>query len=252
MANEIQIKFNSFNLDDGSTFVIDSIQVEENKSVNTHKIPKTDGSIAETAKRESLSISVKGTIGSSDYDALRSNLDSLKAAVHDGLQKFTMDDDRYIMAQISSFKKSWITFRTLLSFDISFVAHFPFWLSETEHTDERTPTSGVGYTINNAGNAPTRCKIEVTAPAGGISDNLKIENQTNGKSYQFRGTVAAGEKLEVDNRYDTDDFEVLNDGADDHANFEGDFITLEPGDNTIVYTGTAGATVKITHRDCWD
>ena len=31
-------------------------------------------------------------------------------------------------------------------------------------------------------------------------------------------------------------------------NFEGDFIELEPGDNTIVFTGTAGAGVKISFR----
>jgi hypothetical protein len=35
------------------------------------------------------------------------------------------------------------------------------------------------------------------------------------------------------------------------VDYEGDFIELAPGNNTIVFTGTAGATVKITHKDCW-
>jgi phage-related protein len=93
-------------------------------------------------------------------------------------------------------------------------------------------------------------KIEIT-PSSEMADACKIENQTNGKSFQYRGTVAAGEVLEVDNFYDGDAFQVLNDGADDIENFEGDFITLDPGDNTIIFTGTASTNVVITHRDTW-
>jgi phage-related protein len=116
--------------------------------------------------------------------------------------------------------------------------------------DERAPTSGAGYTVTNAGNAPARAKIEITA-VGEIADACKIENTTTGESFQFRGTILATKKLEVDNRYDTDDFEVLNNGVDEHSNFEGDFITLDPGANTIKFTGTAGTKVKITFRNCW-
>ncbi len=46
-------------------------------------------------------------------------------------------------------------------------------------------------------------------------------------------------------------FEVLNDGVDDIKTFEGDFIILQPGNNTIEYTGTANAIVKFEWRDCW-
>jgi len=250
MANEIQIKLGTFELDNGSVYAIEDISIQEKKTVNLHKIPKSDGSIAEEAKRESIEINVEGTIANSDYDALRSSLDDLKAAIHNGIQKFTMDDDRFIMAQFDSFKKEWVAFRTMIKFEITFVAHFPYWLSETEHEDDRTPTSGVGYVINNAGNAPARVKIEIT-PTAEMADACKIENQTSGESFQYRGTVTADKTLEIDNRYDTDDYEVLNDSDDDIENFEGDFVTLDPGDNTIVFTGTASTAVKITHRDCW-
>jgi len=249
MANEIEIKFGSLEFTDD--IVISSFEIKEEKSIGITAIPVTDGSIAEEAKRKSLTISVEGTVSGSEYDDLRSNIDTLRAALQNGFQKFTTDNDRYIMAQLKNFNKALILARQLANFTATFVAHFPFWLSETEHTDERTPTSGVGYVINNAGNAKARVKIEITAPAGDITDDAKIENTTNGKSFQYRGTVVAGNVLEVDNRYDTDDFEVLNDGADAMVDYEGDFIELEPGDNTIVFTGTAGATVKITHRDCW-
>ena len=250
MANEIQLKFGTFTLDNGAAYCVDDIQISEKKNVSTHEIPKTDGEIAEEAKRKAITITVTGTIGGADYDALRTLIDAMNAAVHGGIQKFTMDDDRYIKAQVDSFRKKWITFRTLASFEINITAHYPFFLAETPSVSDTTPTSTVGYTITNNGNAPARVKIEIT-PSAEMADECKIENQTNGKSFQYRGTVAATEKLEIDNFYDGDEFQVLNDGADDIENFEGDFITLEPGDNTIVFTGTASTNVVITHRDTW-
>jgi hypothetical protein len=57
--------------------------------------------------------------------------------------------------------------------------------------------------------------------------------------------------LEIDNRYDTADLEVFNDGTDATVDFEGDFIELEPGDNTIVFTGPILTGVKITFRDTY-
>lgn len=251
MANEITIKFGSLALDSTNNITIGNISIKEVKPVTTTSIPKTDGTIAEIAKRTAIQIQVEGDISGSEYDDLRTKIDALKAALQNGLQKFITDNDRYIYAQLKDFEFTYEVMRTFATWRATFIAHYPFWLSETEHTDARTPTSGVGYTINNAGNAPVRVKIEVTAPAGGIADNCQIENTTRGELMKYRGTIAATKILEVDNRYDTDDFEVKNDGVDDHANFEGDFIMLSPGDNTIKYTGTASATVKIYWRDGW-
>lgn len=251
MSNEIALKFGSFVLDDSSMFCINKISISEDKAVNIHKIPRTRGSIAEEAERQSLSITVSGSIVNSDYDALRTSFDLLKAALQDGLQKFTTDDDRYIMAQVESLSYEYVKLRTMITWEASFVAHYPYWLAETASVDDRQPTSGAGYAITNNGNAPARIKIEITAPAGGITDDIKIENQTTGKSFQYRGTINEAEVLEVDNRVDGDDFEVLNDGADAKVDYEGDLMELDPGENTIIFTGPAGTAVKITHRDTW-
>jgi hypothetical protein len=251
MANEIQLKLGTFQLDSGQTYSISSIDFDESKTITVHNIPKTDGTITETGRRGAMNISLKGTVGSTNYDALRTALDALKMALQAGIQKFTIDDDRYIMAQLKSFKKSFVTLRTLAEFQANFVAHYPFWLSETEHTDDRYPTSLSGYVINNAGNAPARCKIKVTSHSGGTIDNVRIENQTNGKIFRYRGTLGSFGVLIVDNRYTTDDFAVTKNGVDDIVNFEGDFITLEGGDNTIILTGDVGTNVQITHKDCW-
>jgi len=250
MANEITIDFGTLNLDSTNNIAIGKIQVKESKPVKVHKIPKSNGSIAETAKRESLMISVTGDIAGSNYDDLRTNLDALKAGLQNGLQKFTLDDDRYIMGQLKTFTVEFLTLRTLAQWKATFIAHYPYWLSESLNSDSRTPSTGVSYEITNAGNAPTRAKIVITAPGGGISDDVQIENLTTGELCKYRGDVAAAEDLEVDNRVDTDDFEVLNDGDSDMPNFEGDFITLNPGVNDIELTGTMGVTV-LSHRDAW-
>lgn len=251
MANEIALKFASFALDSTNGITVGAIEINPRKTVKTTAIPKTHGSISEEAKIESLEINVEGDILGSDYDDLRTKRDSLKAALNSGKQKFTIDDDRYVIAQLSDFSFSFATIRTLGKWSATFIAHYPFEIAETASVSTATPTSGVGYTINNAGNAPARVKIKVTAPVGGITDNIQIENTTVGELCKYRGTVAAGKVLEIDNRYDTDDFEVLNDGVSDFEDFEGDFITLNPGNNTIKYTGTPGAVVEITHRPQW-
>ncbi len=248
MAN-IQLKFGTLALDSTNNITISKINWKDSRSIQTSNIPVTDGAIAEEAKLGAKTLIVEGDIAGSGYDALQANIDTLEAGLKSqGLAALTKDDARYIMAQLKDFTFDYVHPTRLAKWTATFVAHFPFWLSETELTDSRVPASDVGYTINNPGNAPARVKFTFTAPGGGISDNLKVENQTTGKSFQYRGNVSGYESLEVDNRYDTDDFEVLNNGVEDHANFEGDFITLNPGDNTIVFIGTENTIVAMAYR----
>lgn len=243
----IQLKFGTLALDSTNNITIGKISEKCSKPIQTTNIPVTDGAIAETAKIGPKTINIEGDIAGTSYDNLRTNLDALHAGLLNGLQKLTKDNERYIYCQLKDFSYAYDHMTRRATWSASFVAHFPFWLAETPTTDSRVPTSGTGYTITNAGNAPTRLKVEVTAD-GAITDACKIENTTTGEFFQYRGTIATTKKLEVDNRYDTDDFQVLNNNVDDIVNFEGDFITLDPGDNTIKYTGTAGPTVLLTFR----
>lgn len=252
MAATIDFDFGSVGLDTTIGVTIGSIEIRNSKPVATHNLPHQDGAIAETAKLGPKTITVSGDIVGSSYDTLRGYLDSLSAALADGLQKFTLDDERYIMAQMRDFSYSYDHVTRRATWTASFTAHFPFWLSETLKSDVRAPTSGVGYTVANAGNAPTRVKAKVTAPAGGPIINMcQLENTTRSELCKFTGTIAAAKILEIDNRVDTDDFEVLNDSVDAHTSFEGDFLNLSSGNNTIEYTGTAGATIGVYWRDAW-
>ncbi len=204
MANEIEIKFGSLTFD--NTIAIESISVSEAKGVRMKKIPKSDGSIAEEGRREAIKVTAKGSVAGSDYDDLRSKIDSLKSALQSGFQKFTIDDDRYLIAQLKDFETSLPSARKVAIFKATFLANYPYWLDENISQDDRVPTSGVGYVVNNAGNAPAKVKVEITAPTGGISNDIAFANETTGEGFRYTGDLNASEVLMVNNRMDSDDF----------------------------------------------
>lgn len=250
MSATISLTFGSLALDSTNNITISKISEKSAKPVQTTNIPVTDGAIAETAKIGPKNINIEGDIAGTSYDDLRTNIDALHAGLLNGLQKLTKDNERYIYCQLKDFSYAYDHMTRRATWSASFVAHYPFWLATNPTTDNRAPSSGVGYQVTNAGNAPTRLKVEITADAQ-ITDACKVENTTTVKSFQFRGTVLTTKKLEVDNRYDTDDFEVLNNAVDEHTNFEGDFLTLNAGANEIKYTGTAITGLLLTWRNCW-
>ena len=250
MSATITLAFGSLTFDSANNITIGRISEKMAKPVRTTNIPLTDGSIAETAKLGPKTITVEGDIAGTSYDDLRTNLDALHAGLANGLQKFTKDNERYIYAQLKDFSFAYDHMTRRATWTASFVAQFPFWLSTNAMTSNTSPSSGVGYVIANAGNAPTRLKFQITAPGGGIADACQMENTTRGELCKYRGTVAAGKILIMDNRVDSDDFVVTNDGVSDFANFEGDFLMLSPGDNTVELTGTSGVTV-LTWRNAW-
>jgi phage-related protein len=250
LANEIDLDLGTFDLDVVNDIAIEDINFAIKKAVSVADLPKTDGAVIPIGKRREITAKVKGTIIGTNYDDLRSNIDALKAALEDtGEQKLTTDDDRYLMVQYRGFSWSYATLRTFASFSFDLVASDPFWLSETETTNSATPTSGVGYTVANGGNATARCKITINANTS-LADNIKLENSTTGELFYFRGTVANGDDLIVNNRYGQAYITVTNDGVDSIGDFEGDVITLAPGNNTIIYTG-GSADVEIKYRDTY-
>lgn len=253
MSNEIDIDLGTFNLDTTNDIAIKDINVKVAKAISQADLAKIHGSVIPIGKRKNITVQIKGSIVGSDYDDLRSNLDALKAALEASAeQKLTLDDDRFLMVQYSGFSYSYATLRTFAEFSFDVIASDPFWLSETLSEDERTPTSGVGYTIANNGNAATRVKVTLTKTgSGAVVNDIQLENTTTGEKFQYLGTLNSTKALVVNNRVDDMDVTVENDGTDDIAHFEGDLITLNPGNNTIKFTGTAGVKVKLNYREAY-
>lgn len=253
MANEVSIVLNSFNLDSTNSIAIEDIAIQIAKNIREVSLPRFDGSIVPIGKRKAISIKVKGTVIASDYDALRTNLDSIKSKLESSAEySFKLDDDRFINAQYKNFNWSWKRIRTFAAFNFELIASDPFFYSNTLQSSTPSWTTGVGFTITNAGNAPTRAKITITAGAAAISDDLKVQNSTTGDIFKYRGTLNSSQALVVNNRVDSSDVSVTNNGTDDIVTFEGDFITLNPGNNTVILTSAAStATIQIQWRDSW-
>lgn len=254
MANEIDINIGTYDLDSTNGVSVDDISISIAKQVQEYALPKFHGSIIPIGKRKSMSVRLKGSVSSTNYDALRTLLDSLKNAFDDTSEKkFTTDDDRQLFVQYKSFSYSWRALRTYAIFTVELVASDPYWLSQTLNSDSAIRSTGVGFTITNSGNAPTRVKVTITAGAGGIlANDIKLENQTTGETFQYNEAIGAAGVLVVNNKVDTADLVVTEDGVSNFPDFQGDFLTLNPGANTLVLTSLAvGATTKIEWRDAY-
>ena len=246
MVNEIDINLGVFDLDQSNDLALEQISIKVAKSLSKADLPKAHGSIIPIGLRKEITARVRGTVVGLDYDDLRSNLDDLKNALEKTAeQKLTLDDDRFLMVQYQDFDYLYKTLRRFAEFSFTLVASNPFWISQILSSDTRSPASGVGYTIINNGNAPARIRITVKNNTGlSLADAIKLQNTTRGETCQYRGTLASGKSLIVNNRMDADDFLVTNDGTNDIKNFEGDLLNLSPGNNTIVLTSSGARTLK--------
>lgn len=250
MADEIDINVGTFDLDQTNNVAVEDINISVAKSIQEFDLPKFHGSVIPIGKRKTLSVRIRGTITGSNYDNLRSKLDGLKGAFESNSeQNLTLDDDRILKVQYRNFAYSYKTLRTFSDFSVDLVAQDPFWYAASLTTSDQNPvTVGTPFIVNNPGNAPARVKVQVSHATAAIQDDCRLENQTTGETMQYRGTIFSGQNLIVNNKMDSPDLSVTNNGADDIKNFEGDFITLNPGNNSLVFTGVNGTRVQIIFR----
>jgi hypothetical protein len=89
-------------------------------------------------------------------------------------------------------------------------------------------------------------RMQITHNLGAITDTTTdiyaMLRQVDSWTITFTGTLAAGKTVCINTR----DFTVKNDGVNAIADFSGDFPTIFPGTNWVVYTDTEGSrTVRI-------
>ncbi len=250
MADEIDINIGTLDLDSNNNVAVEDMNISVAKSIQEFDLPKFHGSVVPIGKRKTLNVRIRGTITGSNYDNLRSKLDDLKGAFEGSSeQNLTLDDDRILKVQYRNFAYSYKTLRTFADFSVDLVASDPFWYGSSVTTHDENPAiSTTPFVVNNPGNAPSRVRVRISNASGNIIDNCRLENQTTGETMQYRATVLMGKNLVINNRMDSEDLSVTNDGVDDIKNFEGDFLTLNPGDNTLVFTGTGSTRIEIEFR----
>jgi hypothetical protein len=121
-------------------------------------------------------------------------------------------------------------------------------------------SGGVGYISAFEINS---LKYETVAPlipeimamqASSYEHNFVVRNETNGQFFKVIFTDALNGEIEVDCEAKT--FTTLADGKKHRAaifipNTQADWMTFEPGDNTLKHTesGVTGLTTTVTHED---
>jgi hypothetical protein len=89
-------------------------------------------------------------------------------------------------------------------------------------------------------------RLQITHNLGAIADSVSdvyaMLRQVDSWTITFTGTLAAGKTVCINSR----DFTVKNDGVNAIADFSGDFPSIFPGTNWVIYTDSEGSrTVRI-------
>lgn len=234
-----------------SNTYIDSLDIVRNRRITRAPIIRSNLTIIPEGKLQPLKITVGGVLVSTDYTTLRDALVNLEAAVYNGKQRFTLDDERYAVVINSNFSRSFIGLTNFITkYKAKFEAELPFWLDLHPNSDSRTPSSGDAYTVNNGGQVPIPAKVLITA-GDNIVDDIMFQNDTSSLEFKYRGTLASGDQLTVDMGFDYDNkptYTVSSLASGDViSHFEGDFLELATGDNSLIYSG-ASATIAVHWR----
>lgn len=248
MAN-FQILIGTYNI--GSEAAVNAIDVITQKRIAQYPIIRDNLTVIPEGKNKPLSIDIRGTVKGTDYTSLRTAIKELRQALEAGRQSFYLDDERYARILNSNFDYAYVT-QDYCNYNARFVCELPYWLADAASSDVRGPTSGATYPITSNGDIRIPLKVILTAPVGGISDNIIFENKTSGLLFKFRGALAATEQLVIDAGYDDynrPNYKVELEGVSAMSAFEGDFMYLEDGINNLEFTGEAATTVSLYWRD---
>jgi len=164
--------------------------------------------------------------------------------------KFYKDTSRYINVESMDLKNhSWIVGDAKSKATLELFCPDPFWYADDETTEDTWTVSASPDTndIMNKGNIDVFPVIEITAAAD-LSGGIEIENQSDGSvlfSY-VDSNFTSGKKLTIDCVNGTVDL----DGTDTFRFFEGQFLRLLAGSNTLQYTG-GDCSIVVKHRDRW-
>ena len=175
--------------------------------------------------------------GDSESDFL-TKIDNFKTAICQKNKRLTPDGfSRYInIKTVKSAVADWINpqqYKKGQKFNVSFVCEDPFWYDTQEQSHTETITSSpTTFSITNDGTAETFATIEITA-ASDIS-TLLFENTTNDTQFDYTETSFLDTNVLTVNSVDGT---VEREDADTIKFFSGSFIKLNPGSNSLKYTG---------------
>jgi phage-related protein len=244
------ISFNNYDLTD----IIEAHSDQMNTRVSMQTVPKRHGALlTDVPVLDIRKIQLKGVYyGTSQQDA-RDKIRAVENALGYTKGKLKLFSDRYFNAWKSAFSSSYVpnTNLQVVIMTMEFSCDDPFEYDEgnpfeqvTTLTSGDTPvdvTNGFykkQIVINYPGTAPAYLKVLVTADVAGAVKQAIVRNLTTGKSWTYAqtatgGVIASTQSLVVDGNA----FTVQNNGVNDLPSWQGIFVWLQNGNNTIEVQG---------------
>jgi len=232
------------------TFEVEGFPISA--SIRAQVVARKDGGVIQGGLAIARKFKIKGRIHNDTQAASIAELDDLQAALIPG--KETPQDFQYIEGRvINSFlnkltvKQVLGTDHSVLNIQATLVSDNPYFVATGSSSSFVLDVVGnTSFDITSNGNVENSPIIYFMANAAAIVDDIQLDNSTTSQQLIYRGTVLASNGVLINN----DNLTVLNNSEDDISNFEGDFIELNAGVNTIVY---AGATCQIGFlwKDRW-
>lgn len=199
--------------------------------------------------------SIEGIIKGTSATNYRDRTDTFLAAHAPGrtdtagnLRKFYPHSDRFRYAEVRAVNKldDESTHRFWGDFDVEFYSADPLLYAETATS---TSSLAAGGTITNSGQAATR-HVTLTLAVGSIGTNgtIILTNTTTGEVMTI--TPDATGTFTIDCYAET----VSRSSAYRPATFSGEWISLNPGANTLTVSTTGSASVSslsCSHRNAW-
>lgn len=247
----IDIRFGAYQFESNTDVTM--FEVENESRVLEQAIPRRHGWRADEAYISGMRIRIGGTIIGTDAAEARATLNAMKNAFNSGKQLLRIWSDREVLCQ-----KSYFLSRVpkSIAWEIEweaelFAEDYAFRSVSITEQEETIASSPETNSFTNNGNVPSTAIIRITAGSSNIAAGLRIDNETTGEYFTYNAQIDAGDWIEIDTDLHT---VVDQDGNNVFQYFAQTFFKLDPGANSIKWTGTATGSpkLKLSYYDKYD
>ena len=203
-----------------------------------------------TSKFGRRRISWEGDLVSSDVFTLRRTmLAAMRQTAELKLIEFTTYDDLELRCEAEIVKVLNPYNHKVHTFLIEAIC--PDWrfYSQTEHENDSDEAS---QTINNAGNEMTDPAFRIYGPLTEVTINNLMTSESLTITLDEYSGLSDGEYIDVNVKERT---VKLDDDTSIYSDFDGEFFSLIPGNNTLQFStvgGNGNTSLKTTWRDAWN
>lgn len=247
--------FDGFSLSDNESMILTDLRLSgPSRDLIGGKVPRGHGMYLTDDQYGEYVIEAEGVAKKSTAAALDSFLDTIRKSLRRRERDldYTQADGtvKRFVATVTNFDEMFADRRhsdvTKCPWRARFVCKTPFARSRGyTSVSEAITTSPTSLSVYHAGTAPARPVVTLVFDAASSVTAVSVKNTATGEEIAYSGSVAANDALV----FDCEDKRVRKNGVE--ADFQGAFLTLEPGSQLIQFTVTGtsfNAYCTVSHR----